>query len=73
MPLLEAGQIIAPIDIAAMLRVGPSAVTNWTTRNVQPVPFPSPIITVAGGNVNLYDRRQVLAWHFGRTGIAWQP
>lgn len=57
--------LMALSDIADLLGVGASAVTNWKTRLPD---FPAPITTVARGKTELYLGAQVRAWAAARYG-----
>ena len=60
---VDTDELCAPSDIADMLSVKPSAVTNWTTRDVG---FPAPVAHVARGSQALYLRSQVIEWYAKR-------
>jgi hypothetical protein len=46
-------------DLAALFRVGPSAVVNWTNRHDD---FPAPLVICSGGSTPIYSVRQIVAW-----------
>lgn len=66
--LIETDNIITSSQIAAMLGVAPSAVSNWKKRHKD---FPEPIFvapTTQGPPISLYDVEKVLAWYEERFG-----
>jgi hypothetical protein len=46
-------------DLAALFRVGPSAVINWANRYDD---FPGPLVICSDGSTPIYSARQVVAW-----------
>jgi hypothetical protein len=51
-------------EIAHLLKVGPTAVSNYVARtNDKHAPFPEPVISRSLGRFRLWDIREVRAWH----------
>lgn len=53
-------RLLAASDIAELLGVGPSAVSNWIVRHEGE--FPKPAHIVSRGHIRLWRESDVLAW-----------
>lgn len=62
-------------EIAHLLGVGPTAVSNYVARTSDKhPPFPEPVITRSLGRFRLWDLEDVVDWHaeaFPKRGDAW--
>lgn len=56
---VDPSDLLSASDVARLLGVGPSAVSNWRRRNVG---FPAPVATVNLGRTPLFSRAAVVAW-----------
>lgn len=65
--LVESEELIAPSDIAQILMVVPSAVSNWINRHEN---FPAPVAVVAKGKTSLWIKSEVIAWYRSYIGEA---
>jgi len=61
MPVIDTEYLYSPGDLADLLNVVPSAITNWAKR--YPTTFPKPLVLVARGKTPLYDGREVARWY----------
>lgn len=66
--LVETDDIVTSSDIAALLGVHPSAVSNWKKRFSD---FPEPLKSVrySAGFIHLYSKQAVLAWYYEWKGF----
>ena len=60
--MVDTTDLIATKDIATLVGVRISAVSNWRQRHAD---FPQPLFELAGGEVPVYSRRAMLAWLYG--------
>lgn len=63
-PDMNLDDLAATSDLAELLGVGPSTISNYRRRHGD---FPKPIVTVARGSTPLFDRRAVVRWWSQRT------
>lgn len=60
---VDPNELVSVIDIAMMLGIGQSAVSNWQKRHGD---FPEPVVRVSNGHTALWLRDDILRWHRNR-------
>jgi len=63
MATVDTNDLVSSKDIARLVGIGASAISNWKRRYAD---FPKPIATVANGRIALYRKSEVVQWFTAR-------
>jgi len=61
LPLIDTSKVVCVVEIAEMLKVEPSAVSNWRKRHPT---FPKPVASLRIGD--LWAKEDIVKWHRAR-------